>query len=239
MGLEDRELCGSQGVMGVGQIKSWLDRSSLEDAFDTIVSVKGLRRHVVNDFMPHPTTGEPMPLSRKYLATHRDDSVFSVDEASEPEARLEVFGFILAGKSRFGIESLVDAFHDVAVQMGLPLSPNLLGTMDGHVVSWGNMAKQKRREVARSGSGTYGVNEYHDGPLSWQPARSSQAGSQVGGYTDADAFRMLVRWIRQAVEIGKTSDIRSFDRYFEEKENSRKRRIYSVPMVEGGRAQTG
>ena len=37
-----------EGVIAVGQIKSWLDRQSLRDAVDTIASVKELRRHVVS-----------------------------------------------------------------------------------------------------------------------------------------------------------------------------------------------
>lgn len=219
-----------EGVIGVGEIKSWLDRQEIRDAFDKIASVKKLRRHVVSDSMPHPTTGEPMPLSRNYLTYHRNDAIFSVDKATKPEARLEVFGFVLAGASRLGLNALVDAFRDIAAEVGHTVSPNLLGTMDGHVLSWGNMAKQKSEEVHRSDSGTYGVTVYHDGPVSWQPARSSQTGSQVGGYTDADAFRLLVRWIRQAVEIGRTSDIRSFDRYFDENKDSRRRQIYAVQM---------
>ena len=75
-----------------------------------------------------------MPLSRNYLSYHRDDSIFSVDKASEPEARLEVFGFVLAGESRLGLNSLVDAFRDIAGEVGHAVSPNLLGTMDGHVI---------------------------------------------------------------------------------------------------------
>ena len=50
-----------EGVIAVGEIKSVLDRNSLQDAFETVASVKRLRRHVVHDFMPHPTTGGRSP----------------------------------------------------------------------------------------------------------------------------------------------------------------------------------
>ena len=61
-----------EGVIAVGEIKSSLDRDSLQDAFQKVASVKRLRRHVVHDSMPNPTTGGPIPLYRNYLALRRD-----------------------------------------------------------------------------------------------------------------------------------------------------------------------
>ena len=64
-----------EGVIAVGEIKSRLDGDSLEDAFRKVASAKELRRYDVTDLMPHPTTGEPIPLKRNYLSPHRDSVV--------------------------------------------------------------------------------------------------------------------------------------------------------------------
>ena len=66
-----------EGVIAAGEIKSLLDRDSLEDAFKKVASVKALRRHAVADLMPHPTTGESIVLRRSYLSL-RDDSVSQI-----------------------------------------------------------------------------------------------------------------------------------------------------------------
>lgn len=98
-----------EGVIAVGEITSWLDAKSLRDAFQKVASVKALRRHAVADFMPNPTTGEPIPLKRDYLATRRD-SVVRLDEGLEQEERAQVFGFVLAGESRLTPKTLVATF---------------------------------------------------------------------------------------------------------------------------------
>ena len=129
-----------EGVIGVGEIKSSLDRASLLDAFEKVASVKRLRRHIVPDSMPHPTTGGPIPLYRNYLTSRRDE-ITRVDEGREDKGRLQVFGFVLAGESRIKYETLVTTFCALATQMGNSLSPNLLATLDGYAISWGNIAK--------------------------------------------------------------------------------------------------
>ena len=101
-----------EGVIAVGEIKSSLDRASLQDAFEKVASVKRLRRHAVHDFMPHPTTGEPIPLRRSYLTPHRG-SVVKLDEERDGKERLEIFGFVLGGESRLKHENAGRTFLHV------------------------------------------------------------------------------------------------------------------------------
>ena len=96
-----------EGVIAVGEIKSSLDRESLKDAFKKVASVKALRRHIVPNFMPHPETGQPIPLNRNYL-TPRGDSIINMDEGQKDQERLQIFGFVLAGESRLRRETLVE-----------------------------------------------------------------------------------------------------------------------------------
>ena len=222
-----------EGVIAVGEIKSRLDRGSLENAFEKVASVKALRRHAVADRMPHPTTGEPIPLKRNYLSLH-GDSPIRLDEGPEQKEREQIFGFVLAGESRPSRESLVATFAALSAVKHESLVPNLLVTLDGYVVRWGKIAKGERKEVRKSADGTYGVTVYQDGPEGWQESWSAATATHVGGSEPSDAFRLLVRWMRQGAELGRTSHVRSFDRYFEEKSTGQSTQLVSIPKLKLG-----
>ena len=219
-----------EGVIGVGEIKSSLDRASLQDASEKVASVKRLRRHIVHDSMPHPTTGGSIPLYRNYL-TPRRDAVTRLDEGRDDKERLQIFGFVLAGESRLKHETLVATFCELSAQVGNSLSPNLLATLDGYAISWGNIAKAERKEIRQSKDGTYGLSVYKDGPESWQVSWSEETATHIGGSENSDAFRLLVRWIRQGAELGRTSDVRSFDRYFEPKSFGEPTPLLTIPKA--------
>ena len=216
-----------EGVIAVGEIKSRLDRDSLTDAFAKIASVKALQRHTVTDRMPHPTSGEPIPLNRDYLSLRRD-SVIRLDEGPEDRERQRVFGFVLAGESRMSRETLVGTCRALAGEVDEALAPNVIVTLDGYAVRWGKVAKGKSEEIHKTADGTYGVTVRRDGPERWEESWSAETGTHLGGSEMDDVFRMLVRWIRQGVEMGRTSDIRSFDRYFETKSQGQSK-LFAVP----------
>ena len=203
-----------EGVIAVGEIKSRLDGHSLEDAFAKVASVKALRRFVVADRMPHPTSGEPIPLRRNYLSPRRD-SIIALDEGSVDQGWQQVFGFVLAGESHLSRDTLTTTCSALAAGMDETLAPNLLVTLDGFAIRWGKLSKRKREEIHKTANDTYGVTVYRDGPEEWEDVWSAQSGTYLGGSEQSEVFRMLVRWIRQGVGSGRTSDIRSFDRYFE------------------------
>ena len=219
-----------EGVIAVGEIKSSLDGNSLQDAFQKVASVKQLQRHIVPDLMPHPTTGEPIPLRRNYLTPHRD-SIVDIGEGANSKERLQIFGFVLAGDSRLKHETLVATFCTFAAQLEETLSPNLLVILDGYAIRWGNIAKQERKETHQSKDGTYGLSVYKDGPEGWQVSWSAETATHVGGSENSDAFRTLVLWIRQGAELGRTSDIRAFDRYFEAKSSGEPTSMLCVPKL--------
>ena len=217
-----------EGVIAVGEIKSRLDRGSLEDAFNKVESVKALRRHTFADSMPHPTTGGRIPLKRNYMSP-RGDSIVTLDEGPEQQERAEVFGFVLAGESRVSPESLVAMFSALSARMEERLVPNLLVTLEGYAVRWGKIAKGERKEIRKSEDGKYGLTVHHDGPERWQVTWSVATATHVVGSATADAFRMLIGWIRQGVDLGRTSHVRSFERYFDAKFEGRSRDVFCVP----------
>ena len=46
---------------------------------------------------------------------------------------------------------------------------------------------------------------------------------------------MLVRWIRQGAELGRTSDVRSFDRYFEGESSRAAMPLMCLPQLKKSR----
>lgn len=217
-----------EGVIAVCEVKSSLDRNSLEDAFEKVASAKRLRRHVVQFSVPHPTTGLPIQSNRHYL-TMGNEPVVNVNDADDNMEMLKVSGFVLAGETRMGPGNLVNSFVEFAEGAGSLFSPNLLVTLDGHSVCWGRFEGREHRETFQTGNGTYGVRVHKDGPVAWQPAWSAEAATHAGVMGTSDPFRLMVRWIRQAVGSGRTSGLRAFDRYFGEKRSGGIRLIESVP----------
>ena len=140
-----------------------------------------------------------------------------------------MFGFVLAGESRLKHETLLNAFHTLAARGADYLSPNLLVTLDGYAIRWGSIEKRERKEIHQSEEGTYGVTVHKDGPEIWQEKWSAETATHVGGSKNSDAFRMLVRWIRQGAELGRTSHVRSFERYFESKSSAESCFLTPIP----------
>ncbi|MCY3808678.1 MAG: hypothetical protein OXG58_04430 [Gemmatimonadetes bacterium] len=220
-----------EGVIAVGEIKSRLDRESLEDSFKKVASVKALRRHTVAHFMPHPETGAPIPRKRNYLSLGGDESIISLDPPPGDKENEQILGFVLAGESRMSRESLVERFSLLSAATDKSLVPNLVVTLDGCFVRWGKIGKGERKEVRKSPDGTYGVSVYKDGQEGWQSSWSAAMATHVGGSEEAETFRLLVRWVRQAVEQGRTSHIGSFDRYLEAKSTSEMGTVYCLPKL--------
>ena len=217
-----------EGVIAVCEIKSRLDGDSLKDAFAKISSAKALRRHIVPDRMPHPTSGEPIPLRRNYLSPHRDSIIELGEDRPANREMQQLLGFVLAGESRLSRETLVRTCGVLAADMEEDLAPNLIVTLDGHAVRWGKVAQAAREEVRKNAKGTYGVAVHRDGPEEWQESWSAVTGTHLGGSELDEPFRMFVQWIRRGVDSGRTSDIRSFDRYFETKSQGRSK-LFAMP----------
>ena len=217
-----------EGVIAVGEVKSSLDTASLMDAFQKVASVKQLRRHLVHDKLPHPTTGEPLPLKRDYLRTHRDPMTDFVKDSGREEW-FNIFGFILAGELRSKHETLVTAFHNLSSKAEDCLSPNLLVSLDGYAIMGGNIAKEERKETIQSKDGLYGLRVYKDGPERWQASLLAESATSVGGVMNSDPFRLLIRWLKMAADHGRTSDARSFDRYFNRKPSEEPQSVFHIP----------
>ena len=54
----------------------------------------------------------------------------------------------------------------------------------------------------------------YDGPARWAPSWSAQNAELLSYSEERESFRALIRWVYEIFRTGKTSDVRSFDRYF-------------------------
>ena len=196
-------------VLAVGEVKSSLDRNSVQDAFSKIASVKRLRRHIVRHTVPDPETGQGWPIYRDY-GKLRDGGVGVANERPKELAR--VFGFVLAGESRLRTNRLGTTFRELTGSTGDALSPNLLVTLSGIALSWGRITDERPGEVVRK-DGKYVLSVARGGPPRWEPEWSAQTAELLRVAHD-DAFRLLVRWIREVHHRGRTSAVSSLDRYF-------------------------
>ena len=202
-----------EGVIAVGEIKSTLDRASLDDAFKKIASVKKLKRYPVPDFMPHPTSGTPIVLERSY-GNKQNPSVIEIGEEKEPDETRQILGFIVAGTARIQIDKLLEFFRDFTCEESAHLSPNLAVLLDGGLLTWGKITNRQFEKYWSEKNGTYGMREVSDGPAKWKASWSAQNADYLGHSEDTEAFRALIRHIYETYRTGKTSDVRAFDRYF-------------------------
>lgn len=200
-------------VVGVGEVKSMLDRRALGDAFNKIESVKKLRRRLVHQRFADPETGERYPIYRSYGGLHDTLHDGGLRDISRPPGEFaEVFGFILTGESRLGDETLATTFLELTRAREEALAPNLLVTLDGIVLSWGSVTHEQPGSVVKR-DGKYVYTVPHGGPPRWRIAVSARTAEYLGLERD-DGFRALVGCIRQIHYHGRTSAISSLDRYF-------------------------
>lgn len=201
-----------EGVIAVGQVKSLLTKQLLKEEFEKIASVKRLLRQPVHHFMPHPTTGAPVPLERSYGNT-QTPSIVDVSEKSKTDETRQIFGFILAGSMRMQHDTLMDAFLEFTRDTGERLSPNIAVILTKGLLTWGNFSTRREERTRPDNRGTYGMRVSHDGPPQWDPSWSAQ-NAEVLHYTeDTEPFRALIQWIFEMYRTGKTSDVRAFNRY--------------------------
>ena len=208
-----------EGVIAVGEVKSSLDRQSLRDSFEKIASVKGLQRRAVHGFMPHPTSGRPIVQQRSY-GSLQSPSIIDITEKKESDTTDQIFGFVLAGELRVSQETFLNAFRELTREIGDRLALNMVIVLSGGLLTWGNFARVKNREIKWfDHSSSYGVTETPGRDIGWEPNWSAQ-GSSVFKYSpEGDAFRTLIQWLRRLYQTGKTSDASAFDHYFQHRTN--------------------
>ncbi len=202
-----------EGVIAVGQVKSVISRTKLEEEFRKIASVKRLQRSPVHDFMPHPTTGAPIVLERSY-GNMQTPSVIDVRDNSKSGETGQILGFIIAGSVQMNPDTLMKSFLEFTRETGDNLSPNIAVFLTGKLLTWGKISTRRTERTGPDKSGRFGMRETSDGPPTLKTSWSAQNAELLNYSEDTEPFRALIRWIYEMYRTGKTSDARAFDRYF-------------------------
>lgn len=183
-----------EGVLAVGEVKSSLDKTKLDDAFSKVVSVKSLKR-VVEAGEPGGLVHPPTVPFRKYgssvLTEGIEEQQYSTDKSLD-----QVFGFVLAGNSALKPETLFDHAVDLANSTMPQFSPNTIVSLaDGHI-SWLNSTKNS---LCRS---------------------AMEADTLVFCSGENGGFSWLVYLLRLYAEAGRTVSTRHYRKYFEGPDNT-------------------
>ena len=206
-----------EGVIAIGEIKSAIDKRSLEDSFKKIASAKSLKRHAVHHPVPDPKSGERFVIDRGY-GSFQKPSILNFDKGDNYAERAQIFGFILAGKARLSPDTFCSLFRELARQSGDDLSPNFVATLSGEVLVWSELARGLVRSIEKKNdSGDFALIERTGSDLAPKTKLSAMS-ANCFHYSDGnDTFRTLVRWLCDVYRNGKTSDVAAFDSYFHEK----------------------
>ena len=221
-------------VVAVGEVKSELNGSSLRDSFLKIASVKQLQRHPTRHFIPNQTTGVQPPVYRSYGNLHTADIV---DVSESPGARGQIYGFMLAGDTRLATDTLATSFIEISHEVGDALSPNLGVVLSGTVLSWGRITKEQPGEV-RKVDGKYVFSVPQGGPERYVRELNAESAELLDVDNESEPFRALVRNIRLMYYRGRTSDLRSLDRYFERKDEDSSHQVRTFKKAVGPRPST-
>ena len=184
-----------EGVIAVGEVKSYIGSGELEDIFRKIESVKKLRR-----FTRLSPSGTPR--MEDYVAYRQYGSLSSVatpkpgDYNQDMHPSDQIFGFALAGRVDLSLPTLCDKFIELALTTGYGLSPNLLVALDGSILC----------------------------PLSVTPDRhnptitvSVQESNSIYSVRHPDkSFSFLLARLQTMYTTGRTVGSLAFDRYFAE-----------------------
>ena len=115
-----------EGVIAVGEVKSDIGSSELEDVFAKIESVKRLHRHGVAE---DDGLGPVVPF-RKYGSQLSIASTEANQFDQANKAVDQVFGFALAGTLKLRSATACEKFFALSTEVGWPLSPNLIVTLE-------------------------------------------------------------------------------------------------------------
>ena len=122
-----------EGVIAVGEVKTAINSSELEDIFKKIRSVKELRRFArlspggrpgIEDYVAFRKYGSPLSAVTPKPGDYNQD-IHPSDQ---------IYGFALGGRLDLSIKTLCENFASLSLATGYGISPNLLVTLDGGVL---------------------------------------------------------------------------------------------------------
>ena len=208
-----------EGVIAICEVKSTLDRNSLEDAFQKIASVKKLKRFQV--FHPVPISTGMRPILTRGYGTIQCDPVLTATEGEEIPETAQIFGCVIAGDLRIRPDTLCASFKELSQETGDELSPNMVVILSGGLITWGNFTRAKVRETIWSNpKQSYILSETPGDNPTVEPMWSRRKANCFSYSPEPEPFRSLIHWLSGIYHEGKTSDAKAFEQYIMRKKTS-------------------
>lgn len=181
-----------EGVIAVGEVKSRLGKSELEDAFRKIETVKSLHR-AFGQLTPM-IEGHSEYLTRCYGELSSTSHPFSNFDPYEDDAG-SIFSFALAGELSAKRDTMLRHLADLVNRSSKrALCPSIVLSLNGETFF------AARRNTQHQGA--------HD------RKRSMRSASHVICDESRYPFCILVTWLHDAWRTGRTADASAFEKYF-------------------------
>jgi hypothetical protein len=177
-----------EGVIAVGEVKSSLGKSELNDAFEKSVSVKKLRRY---SFATDDSLGcGPTVNFRNYTEVTSFSGTKEEEYDQDNKSLHQVFTFILCEKFESSAEATLKNYSLFCREFGSQLAPNFVASLnDGTICPHNSLTNSTTRAAMEA-----------DGAIF----------SEIGKLS----FSQLLKLLRMYVSSGKTVDRIHFERYF-------------------------
>lgn len=177
-----------EGVIAIGEVKSALDASELQDAFAKVASVKRLRRHAVGTdqgIFPDKT------VSFRSYGSPLAAAAAKVEEFDQSKrSKDQIYGFILCGQFRLKVETIIDRAAELWKEYAKHESPNLIVSLQNGFLQPFNRARR-------------------------QFVLSAMDGDSIAFSPDAaKGMGCLIALLNSVVRTGRTVEVDHFKRYF-------------------------
>lgn len=176
-----------EGVIAVGEIKSSIGKSEVEDSFSKIASVRKLKRFPI--ISKSQLFEIDLANFRKYLnagmyAASEEDQFNQEKNISD-----QIFGFVMCGDFSVKPETLCGHISNTLKEYKLSELPNLIISLNKGIFSPYDSKKNTLYRAVSEGDG------------------------YVYGKTEGGNFQYLITRLHQAVRLGRTVDVEVFERY--------------------------
>lgn len=176
-----------EGVIAVGEIKSSIGKSELEDSFAKIESVKTLKRLAVPS--KSILMDDYVVSYRAYLSRGSFDCIKAEQFDQENKVSDQIWGFILCGNFSVKTETICGHLKSHSDKTSKPLSPNLIVSLnDGLFAPYNRASNEIYSSLSEATGYVYGKSQYGN-------------------------FEYLLTRLYQVIRSGRTAEVSAFESY--------------------------
>ena len=133
-----------EGVIAVGEVKSFIDKQKLENAFEKIKSVKLLRRNWELPKLPtHPTEKDRKVYDFRHYGQTARDGMILMEFVPDENVKTEIFSFILAGEMKLKLDTFMQHYVSLVNDLDDRLCPNVAAFLTGEMLFPSKLTRQQ------------------------------------------------------------------------------------------------